>query len=163
VVGSGVELLLSLKLIAKESQMKKLSYLLLMAFGFYGATTAVAVTRNWNNLGSFYSLFQFFALISQFIGPLLIYRIYLFIKHRSIIVPEEYSGGIATFSYLCLAFPVIVFGGYVVIALVGGGNGLSGIPLGVALYISATLCALAYFVCETRAIVAALANRNSAK
>ncbi len=143
--------------------MKKLSFLLLMVFGFYGATTAGTVTRNLNNFGSFYSLFQFFALISQFIGLLLIYRIYLFIKHRSIVVPEEYSGGMAMFSYFCLALPIVAIGGYVIISLDGGKSGLSGIPLGVALYISATLCTLAYFICETQAIVAAFLNRNSAK
>jgi hypothetical protein len=143
--------------------MKKISYILLMIFAFYGGTTAVPMMRNISNAGVYSALFQFLALISQLIGLLLIYRIYLFIKHRTIAVPDEFAGGLATFCYLCLSLPVVAICGYIIIYMAGGRNGLSGIPLGMALIISTSLCTLAYFICESRAIASAWLNRRSSK
>jgi hypothetical protein len=143
--------------------MKKISYIMLMIFAFYGGTTAVPMMRNISNAGVYSVLFQFLALISQLIGLLLIYRIYLFIKHRTIVVPNEFSGGIATFCYLCLALPIVTFFGYLIISMAGARNGLSGIPLGMALIISTSLCTFAYFICESRAIASAWLNRNPSK
>ena len=143
--------------------MKKISYILLMIFAFYGATTTALMLRNISNAGVYSVLFQFLALISQLVGPLMIYRIYLFIKRRTIAVPDEFAGGLAMFCYLCLSLPLVAICGYVIIYMDGGRNGLSGIPLGMALIISTSLCTLAYFICESRAITSAWLNRRSSK
>lgn len=136
--------------------MKKTIYILLMLIAFFGGGKFGTFIMNFLSANVY--LMMALSLPFSALNIMILYRLFLFLKSKSIVIPNEFSGFTAAIGYLALGLSALVVLGYLMIVILKTGPGISGIPLGFAFAITALMSAVCVFVSELRFLL----NRKSA-
>jgi|GEM_PF-4548625 len=138
-------------------EMKNLVYLLCLFAAFYlggfigmPLTMLVATTLSEQPVLSFV-LTQFITLLAMFVPLLVVFRVFKFIKSRSIAAPQAFRGGLYLYTVLAAIPGLLVIDAYIYVVLSQDASGLSGIPLAYVLFGTGLLLALPVLICEAKA------------
>ena len=137
--------------------MKNLVYLLCLfsAFylgGFIGMPLTMLVTTTLSEQPVLsLVLTQFITLLALVVPLLVLFRVFNFIKSRSIAAPQTFRGGLYLYTMLAIIPGLLVLAGYIYIVLFQDARGLSGIPLAYVLFGTGMLLAVPVLVCEMKA------------
>lgn len=144
--------------------MKKTIYILLMFITFFGggglATTVLnALAAYVLNMQSANLYLQMALSLPLFaLKIMILYRLFLFLKSRSIVIPNEFSGFTAAIGYLALGLSALAVLGYLMMFALQTGPGISGIPLAFIFVITVLMSSICVFVSELRFLL----NRKNA-
>jgi hypothetical protein len=148
--------------------MRTISYVILLTFAWIGSSFAFS----W--LGSFLFMhwvntppnIMLTAPISFLVGIpgemvklLIVYRVFCWIKNKSIYAPETYSGAFVVIGVIASAFMLIVIGGHGYF-IFSKASGVSGVPLGISIAITGFLSIIPVVVSEFRNFYAALPEKQ---
>lgn len=148
--------------------MRKISYVILLPLAWIGSSFAF----NWLStillmpIIGFAPNMIFATPISILIGIpgevvklLVLYRVFCWIKNRSIFIPDTYSGGYVVIGVITSVFMMIVLGGYGYL-IFSKASGISGIPLGFSIGISGLLSTIPVLIAEFRNFYAWLPKQS---
>ena len=140
--------------------MKIFTYFFCMIFAWFGSGGAPGIT-----LALFQSIFGesgrglakiYIFAISVLAGVTIFHRIVKILLSRSFVLPPGFRGAPFYFALLSTLPIVFIIFAYVLIAVLGGTVGLSGIPLAVVLGLFSTLAPLPIIYCEIPDMVTTL-------
>ncbi len=134
--------------------MRKIIYLtcLLLAFFFGGSLISTVLAPLFMAAakipGAIHIVSVFVKLIATLIPLLVLYRVLVFIKSKSLLIPSNFNGGLLIMGYVALAPALITIAGY--IYLFANKAGVSGIPLAFAGMLTGILSAVPILCCELK-------------
>ena len=136
--------------------MKPIIYLLCLVAAFLGGKSItmpfmmLATKTAGSHATIFFILSKVISLFASIIPLLVLFRVLVFIKSRSLAAPETFNGFIYIYSSIVIIPGIIVVIGYFYMGFVQKATGLSGIPLAYTFFGSSILLAIPVLVCEIR-------------
>lgn len=146
--------------------MKKIIYLICLIAVFLGGQSLAAPLQAFSvyffsgNSILFFIFSKLASVLGYLIQMLIIFRLFSFIKTRSLIIPRIFQGWIYAFTIIALAPALIVIFGYLALGITNT-PGLSGIPL-VYTYIGVSFfLAMPVLICEFHEFYKCVPGRNT--
>ncbi len=138
--------------------MKKIIYIicLLAAFSFGSILPSTLLTPIFmltaNIPGASHVVMIIVKLLSPLLPMLVLFRVFIFIKTRSLAIPDNFTGGAFVFGCIAVAPAVITIAGYIYFI----NAAVSGVPLGMAAALTGILSAIIVLYCEFKAFYASI-------
>lgn len=149
--------------------MRTISYVILLPFAWFGSYVAFGwigsmLFRPMVGMAPEFFLAAPISFLISIPGDvvklLILYRVFCWIKNRSIYPPKEYTAGFVVVGVIVSVFMVMVISGYGYLIHSKALAGLSGIPLGLSLGISGLLSVIPVLVVEFRNFYAAIPGQS---